>query len=133
MADDDVDDHMALREQYWPLLVKALDEATDPVQTADLFVATNEVAMISYDALPLIGTAAMAAHRAAMQQPATPDQPQGAAANDQLDLTIFFNHRGTFQSQNMSVLEMKARQQAWAVLRTQNLWRRAWDEAHAGG
>src|SRR5688572_14888611 len=75
MADDDADDHMALREEFWPLFVRALDEVRDPIETDDLFVATNEVASASYDALPLIGVAAMAA----MKQGGTPDAPAGAA------------------------------------------------------
>ena len=31
---------------------------------------------------------------------------------------------------DLTVMEMKARQMAWAVKRTQRLWRQAWDEAH---
>ena len=127
LADDDVDDHMALREAFWPLLVKALDEVSDPVETSDLFVATNEVALASYDALPLIGQAAMAA----MKQGGTPDLPQGPAANEKFDTETFYRFRGAFQGRETSVLEMKARQQAWAVKRIERLWRRAWDEANA--
>ncbi|MEA2710095.1 MAG: hypothetical protein QOF78_2696 [Phycisphaerales bacterium] len=126
MADDDADDHAALREEYWPLLMKALDEVNDPVETADLFIATNEVALASYDALPLIGVAAMAA----MKQGGTPEQPQGAPAAEKFDTETFFRHRGTYQGREISVLEMKARQQAWAVKRIERIWRRAWDEAH---
>ena len=126
MADDDVDDHMALREEFWPLFAKALEEVRDPIETDDLFVATNQVALASYDALPLIGVAAMAA----MKQGGTPDNPQGAAAAEKFDIEIFFRHRGQFQGREMSVMEMKARQQAWAVKRMERVWRRAWDEAH---
>jgi hypothetical protein len=126
LADDDVDDHMALREEFWPLLVAALDEVSDPVETADLFIATNEVAMASYDALPLIGQAAMAA----MKQGGTPDKPQGPAGAEKFDTETFYRFRGQFQGRQMSVMEMKARQQAWAVKRIERLWRRAWDEAH---
>ena len=125
MADDDADDHMALREEFWPLFVRALDEVRDPVETDDLFVATNEIASASYDALPLIGVAAMAA----MKQGGTPDAPAGAAANEKFDLETFFRHRGLYQGREMSVIEMKARQQAWAVKRIERVWRRAWDEA----
>jgi len=127
MADDDADDHMALREEYWPLLVKAIDEVNDPVETKDLFVATNEISLASYEALPLIGVAAMAA----MKQGGTPDHPTGAPGAAKFDTETFYHHRGTFQGREMSVLEMKARQQAWAVKRIERLWRQAWDEAHA--
>jgi len=125
MGDDDADDHAALRAEYWSLLVRALEEVRDPIETADLFTATNEVALASYDALPLIGTAAMAA----MKQGGPPDAPSGAAAGDKFDLDTFFRHRGPFQGREMSVMEMKARQQAWAVKRIERVWRRAWDEA----
>ena len=127
MADDEADDHMALREDFWPLFAKALEEVSDPVETADLFTATNEVALASYDALPLIGVAAMAA----MKQGGTPEDPQGAPAAEKFDTETFYRHRGTYQGREMSVMEMKARQQAWAVKRIERLWRRAWDEAHA--
>jgi hypothetical protein len=127
MADDDADDRMALREEFWPLFEKALDEVSDPVDTQDLFLATNEVALASYDALPLIGVAAMAA----MKQGGTPEAPAGAAVAEKFDLETFFRHRGQFQGQEMSVMEMKARQQAWAVKRIERLWRRSWDEAQA--
>jgi hypothetical protein len=126
MADDDADDHMALRDEYWPLLVKAMEEVNDPVETADLLTATNEVSLASYDALPLIGVAAMAA----MRQGGPPENPSGAAGADKFDTETFYHHRGTFAGREMSVLEMKARQQAWAVKRIERIWRRAWDEAH---
>jgi hypothetical protein len=127
MADDEAAEHAELRAEFWPLFVKALDEVSDPIETKDLFVATNEVALASYDALPLIGVAAMAA----MKQGGTPDKPQGAAAAGTFDTATFFRHRGPYQGREMSVMEMKARQQAWAVKRIERLWRRAWDEAHA--
>ena len=125
MADDEFDDHLALREEYWPLLVKQIDAVEDPVKTDDLFRATLEVALASYDALPLIGTAAMAAAK----QAGTPEKPEGPAS-DKFDTETFFRHRGTFMGREMSVMEMKAYQQAWAVKRVQRVWRRAWDEAH---
>src|SRR6185503_14810491 len=78
MADDEFDDHMALREEYWPLLMKAIDAGAEPakVDDNDPFRATLEVALSSYDALPLIGSAAMAA----AQQGGTPEHPTGAAS-----------------------------------------------------
>jgi hypothetical protein len=127
LADDDADDHMTLREEFWPLLIKALEEVSDPVETKDLFTATNEVSLASYDALPLIGVAAMAA----MKQGGTPENPSGAAGSEKFDTETFYRFRGTFQGREMSVLEMKARQQAWAVKRIDRFWRRAWDEGHS--
>ena len=52
------------------------------------------------------------------------------ATADKFDTETFFRTRGTFMGREMSVMEMKAYQQAWAVKRVQRLWRRAWDEAH---
>jgi hypothetical protein len=126
MADDEFDDHLALRQEYWPLLAKALDEVQDPVQTEDLFRATLEVSLASYDALPLIGQAAMAAAK----QAGTPEKPTGPAS-DQFDTETFFRFRGSLRGKNTSVIEMKAYQQAWAVKRVMRLWRKAWDESHA--
>jgi len=125
MADDEFDDHMALRQEYWPLLAKALDELQDPVQGDDLFRATLEVSLSSYDALPLIGQAAMAATK----QAGTPEKPTGPAS-DRFDTETFFRFRGSFHGKEISVLEMKANQQAWAVKRVMRIWRRAWDEGH---
>ena len=127
MADDDADDHMALREEYWTAFVRALEEVNDPIESDDLFTATNQVSLASYDALPLIGVAAMAA----MKQGGTPQHPEGAAGATKFDTEVFFHYRGQFQGRDMSVLEMKARQQAWGVKRIERIWRRAWDEAHA--
>jgi hypothetical protein len=125
MADDENDDHLALRQEYWPLLVKNLDALEDPIKTEDLFQATLEVSLQSYDALPMIGVAAMAATK----QAGTPDHPTGEAA-EKFDTETFFHSRGTYLGREMSVLEMKAWQQAWAVKRVQRIWRRAWNEAH---
>jgi hypothetical protein len=125
MADDENDDHLGLREEYWPLLVKALDSVEDPIKTDDLFKATLEVSLKSYDALPMIGVAAMAATK----QGGTPDHPTGEAS-DKFDTETFFHSRGTYNGREMSLLEMKAYQQAWAVKRVKRLWRRAWDESH---
>jgi len=126
MADDEHDDHMALREEFWPMFVAALEKADDPVTKGDLFEQTVEVARTSYDALPLIGQAAM--HAAG--QGGTPEKPQGSTSG-KFDTEKFFRFRGKFRGEEMTVAEMKARQQAWAVKRIQRLWRAAWDEANA--
>ena len=49
---------------------------------------------------------------------------------DAFDAEAFFHFKGTYGGREMTLLEMKARQEAWAVKRVQRLWRRAWDEAH---
>jgi hypothetical protein len=126
MGDDENDDHMELRNEYWAAFEKALGEVTDPVQTTDLFRATLEVSLASYEALPLIGTAAMKAAK----QGGTPEHPEGAASGE-FDTETFFRARGTYLGREMSVLEMKAHQQAWAVKRVERVLRQAWDEAHA--
>ena len=44
------------------------------------------------------------------------------------DARAFFHARGTYLGREMSMLEMKAHQMAWAVRRVERVWRRAWDE-----
>jgi hypothetical protein len=124
MCDDEKDDHMALREEYWPLLVKQIDEFKDPAQEKDIFQSSVDVSLHSYDALPMIGLAAMFA----TGQAGTPDHPQGDAAKT-IDTEKFFHFRGQFMGKEMSVTEMKAIQTAWAVQRIQKILRQAWDEA----
>jgi hypothetical protein len=124
MGDDDKDDYMPLREEFWPVFVRALDVGQDPVQTTDPWRATLEVSLASYDALPLIGEAAMDAAK----QGGTPTEPKGPF--QAFDTNVFFHHRGTFHGREMTVMEMKAIQQAWAVHRVERLWLAAWNEAH---
>lgn len=112
MCDDDID-HPELRAEFWPLFVKELDGFTDPITTDDLFQATLEVAMQSYDALPLIGEAAASA--------TSPDM--------KLSVEKFFRYRGKVNGREQSVMEMKARQTAWAVKRIEHVWKQAWSEA----
>jgi hypothetical protein len=123
MADDEHAEHAALREEFWPILIRALDGASDPIETDDLWQATVEVSLRSYDALPMIGLAAMAAAK----QGGMPDKPQGAAG--EFDTAVFFRSRGNYLGREMSVMEMKAHQQAWGVKRVQRVWKQAWDEA----
>jgi hypothetical protein len=126
MIDDDLNDYPSLREEYWTLLESALAKVEDPVKTDDVWQATCEVSIASYEALPLIGLAAM--HAAG--QGGTPEKPQGAAAN-KFDTEKFFRFKGPFMGREMTVAEMKAYQQAWAVKRIERLFRKAWDEANA--
>ena len=124
MVDDEKEHFPQLREEYWKLFQDALQNDRDPIEAADPFRASLEVSMISYDALPLIGEAAM---RAAGQQ-GTPDDPRGDIAG-KFDTEAFMRHRGTYRGQEMSVMEMKARQTAWAVKRIERTLRQAWREA----
>lgn len=125
LVDDELADYPETRELYWQAFEAALKSVNDPVETDDLWQATCEVSLRSYDALPLIGSAAMHAAK----QAGTPDKPQGSAA-EKFDTEAFFRFMGSYLGREMSVAEMKAHQQAWAVKRIEKLWRQAWDEAH---
>lgn len=115
MADDEDDDHSQLREEFWPVFVKAMAEFEDPIQTRDPWLATMQMTMRSYRGLPLIGEAAAA-----------------STENGRIDTERFFRFKGEVDGEPMSVLQLKARQLAWAVSRVATMWRQAWDEAHPG-
>ena len=125
MGDDEKNDFMALRKAYWPAFVKNLEAIKDPGETKDLFKGTLETSLAAYDALPLIGVAAMKASG----QAGTPEKPTGKAG--QIDTVAFFNYHGTVDGKSMTVLEMKAYQTALAVRRAEKVLRQAWDEATA--
>ena len=116
LVDDDVEDYPELRKEFWGLLIQALKDGEDPVRTDDPFAATIEVSLGSYDALPLIGQAAVAAYG---------ERPGPRQA---FDADAFFHFKSTVSGREMSVLEMKARQMAWGVRRTERLWLLAWQE-----
>jgi len=116
LVDDELEDYPELRKEFWELLVRALDAQPDPATSEDPFDATVEVALKSYDALPLIGQAAVAAYG-----------PKGS--RQKFDADAFYHFKGSVDGKDMSLLEMKGRQYAWAVRRTQTLWRKAWVEA----
>jgi hypothetical protein len=124
MCDDEADDYLDLRGEFWPLFEKALAELKDPIDNKDVFKATLEVSLSSYDALPLIGVAAMAA----AQQGGTPEKPEGAAAQA-FDTRAFFRFKGKWRDREVTVMQMKAEQTAWAVKRIERLWLQAWNEA----
>lgn len=113
MVDDKDEPFADLRGEFWPKFVAALGEVADPSATDDVWRSTLEVSRYSYDALPLIGEAAAAA---------TP-------ADGPLDTRAFFRHAGTLRGEPTTVMDMKARQTALAVVRTQKLLRQAWREA----
>lgn len=111
MCDDAANDYPELRREFWPMFVKQLAEYKDPIEdNTDLFRATLQVAMKSYDELPLIGAAALAAARPGVNGKA-----------ETIDVPAFFHHPG--------MMEMKARQTAWAVKRIERVWKQAWMEA----
>lgn len=119
LVDDDRDDYADLREEFASLVVSAMQDVEDPGKSDDLWTSTLEVALFSYDALPLIGKAAVAAY------PDASDAGPGKFTAD-----VFFHFKGNCFGKEMTVLEMKARQEALAVKRTQKIWLRAWNEAH---
>lgn len=121
LVDDEADDFPALREAYWNLFERALRDLDDPVAgEPDPWRATLMVSLRSYDALPLIGRAAAAARVASPE----------ADRFDRIDTAKFFAFRGEVPGLGeISVLELKARQGAWAVKRTETLWKQAWIEA----
>ena len=121
LVDDDFADYPELRRAFWEAFAKAAEAARDPVGTdGNLFRSTLEVSLASYDALPLIGEAAVAAYGAA-----------GGGRPRDFNAGAFYTHRGRVRGEEMSLLEMKARQMAWAERRVETLWLRAWKEANA--
>ena len=123
-VDDEHENYPDLRAEYWTAFEAALANVNDPIETTDPFRATLDVSFISYDALPLMGQAAM---RAAGQG-GTPDKPEGNITG-RFDIHAFMRHRGTYRGKEMSVTEMKANQTAWAVMRIEKTLRQAWKDA----
>jgi len=119
LVDDEQNDYAELREEFAGLFVEAMQDVEDPGKAADLWTQTLQVALYSYDALPLIGKAAVAGYPNA-----------GEAGPGQFNAVAFFHFKGDCMGKQLTVLEMKARQQALAVKRTQTIWLRAWNEAH---
>lgn len=124
MLDDPNQEFMDLREEYWPILMEELQTTSLPELGEDVWEQSVRMSLASYDALPLIGLAAMKA----AGQGGTPDAPQGP--HGQFDTRVFFRFEGEVNGQPMSVMRMKARQVAWAVLFTERMLLRAWLEAH---
>jgi hypothetical protein len=127
MCDDEKNDFMALRKEYWPVFIAQVEQFKDPIETNDLWLCSVETSMRCYDALPLIGLAAM---RGAGQG-GKPDKPEGGI-QPQFDTEAFFRFKGQYLGREMTVLEMKAIQTAWAVRRIERFIRQAWDEAQQG-
>jgi len=123
MCDDEKDTFPELRVAFFEKFTAQLDAIKDPGETTDLFKGTLETSMASYDALPLIGLAAM---KASGQQ-GTPEAPTGKAK--QIDTVAFFNYAGELHGKPTTVLEMKAYQTAWAARRVEKILLQAWNEA----
>lgn len=119
MVDDDGADYPELREAFWPLFVTELADARQPEAGSDLWTDSVQIALQSYDALPMIGQAA----RGAYLQPDGKLKPWDASA--------FFSYSGQYEGQQVSILQLKARQEARAVRWIEYLWIRAWQDAHA--
>ena len=125
----------ALRQELWDKIAAELarmDAARSRASVAP-FVPFRDVAAMSlwsYDALPLIGRAAQAAAGQPVQND-DPTRPVGPPARkaDDFDLEAFYHFRGTVGGQEMSVLDLKARQFAVAVTRVEAAIRQAWREA----
>lgn len=120
MGDDAEQPFPELREAFWDAFAGELKAISDPTQATQPFDATIEVAMKSYRALPLIGEAAAAAVH----------QETIGTKKPTLDTEKFFHFEGTVDAVRQSVLQMKARQTAWAVARAETMLRAAWAEAH---
>ena len=116
VIDDEFEDYMPLREELWNALTQSLNDLQDPVQSNDPWSATVEVSLLSYDALPLIGHAAAAAYT-------------HEGNTWKFDADKFYHYKGDYHGQEMTVLQMKARQMAWGVKRVQRLWKKAWLES----
>ena len=122
LVDDDRNDYADLRLALWDSFSEELRQFKDPVRTKNLWQATLEVSLISYDALPIIGRAAKIAY-----PQAGPDGPGPWNAE------AFFQYTGQWRGEKVTVLKLKAKQWAWAVVRVEEVWRRAWEEARARG
>lgn len=140
--DDEELAYPELRETYWRELQASLGNlpaAGGAVRFGDPYESTLRISLNSYDALPLIGRAAMAA----TGQAGTPGKPEGQPANPDGDLEAFANFRGDpgegirrLQMQlgrevgETSIVELKAMLGAAAVFRTELALRQAWQDAH---
>ena len=126
MNDDEKEPFPTLRADYWNALIKAMDTTReDPyAKQNDVWKETLAVSDHAYAYLPLIGVAAMQA----AGQAGTPDKPTGPAGD--FDTEKFFRFEGDVGGEKMSVYQMKAKQQALSIARTESLIRRAWDAAH---
>ena len=123
LVDADQDDYLPIREEFWNLFVKDLGEVKDTTVSNDPWAATMEVLMKSYDCLPLIGRAGLAGYHMG----GTPEAPTGHPSAT-FDADAFYHYKGKVDGVDMTILEMKAHQMAWAVKRVERMWLQAWNE-----
>ena len=130
MVDWDKQAFPELREELWTKLNEQLDARPAIRQPLDPWRSTVRISAASYDALPLIGIAAQkAAGQAVMEGDPTRPEGRPARGNDEFDVEAFFRTRGTVNGQEMTLLDLKARQLAIATLRIESMLRQAWMEA----
>jgi hypothetical protein len=124
LVDDEHADYLETRRQVWDLLQEQLKVVKDEAGVEDVWVGSVRTSMRAYDALPLIGEAALAAWKkdAASGNP----REQGV-----IDTPTFYAFTGTYNGRNASVAEVKAELQALAVIRIEQHWRKAWADATA--
>ena len=128
-------DYPALRQELWDAIAANLERMDAARSRASIapFRPFRDVAAMSlwsYDALPLLGRAAQAAAGQRVQND-DPTQPVGPPAKsaDDFDIEAFYHFRGKVGGQEMSVLDLKARQLAIAVTRVQAAILQAWQES----
>jgi hypothetical protein len=132
LVDDPDQPLQALREDYWKALLAALEFGSDPIVDETPFDATVRTSLSSYDAMPLIVSAASNAWSApeSTTAPTTSatSRPAGAARPG-FDTERFYRFKGRVREMELRVYEMKAIQHALAIRRGESLLRQAWIEA----
>lgn len=122
--DDEALAYPRLRAEYFEKLNEYVERLAPQMSNklGDPFANSLQMSLDAYDALPLIGEAAVAAVK--------------AGSREEPDLTVFAHHRGKVGPNlpvggdgTASVLEVKAMLAAVAVLRTEAGLRQAWLEA----
>lgn len=116
LIDDPEVPNTELRGKLFDEILNELETFKDPVESNEPFRATLEVSFASYRCLPLIGHAARATW-----DPTT--------NKNTFDTARFFQFSGEVDGKPMTVLEMKARQLAWAILRVERMFKQAWEES----
>ncbi len=114
--------HPELREEYWKLYTQALTSLAQDSERAtfgDPWQSTLRMSFKAYDALPLVGDAAVAA--------------VAAGSLEEPDLRAFAHHTGPLLNGGeveWSLIQVKAVLAAEATLRTEAALRQAWNEAY---
>jgi hypothetical protein len=116
-VDDPTQPLPALRQAIWLALERHLGNVSDPAASDDPFEATLDVAYASYRFLPMIGAAAVSASH----------QIDGSL---RVDTERFYAYSTTIDGEAFSMVDLKGRQLALAVQRTERLLRNAWTQAN---